>query len=212
MLSTESRVEKLLPPDIQAEGAEKKDEHQWNNPLGRRPSLFMGDQADNLKQLKLFPPLVLFWLDVEDRKRMLVKKLKTEELSKRMADFSKSKHISMFGRPLWFAYEGPDTLLQVAEWKLLGGRRHAKFDPDDKQHVLAALSFCVALDVCLDNLVSLPLIRTAVNSHLRGVISMDQGTGVLHTATPSEPVLVLAAMKLICEGNNWTASIKTLNQ
>lgn len=76
MLSTESRVEKLLPPDIQAEGAEKKDENQLNNPLGRRPSLFMGDQADNLKQLKLFPPLVLFWLDVEDRKRMLVKKLK----------------------------------------------------------------------------------------------------------------------------------------
>lgn len=41
---------------------------------------------------------------------------------------------------------------------------------------------------------------------------MDQGTGVLHTANPSEPVLALAAMRLICEGNNWTASIKTLTQ
>ncbi|KAI9865205.1 MAG: hypothetical protein M1813_002525 [Trichoglossum hirsutum] len=39
---------------------------------------------------------------------------------------------------------------------------------------------------------------------------MDQRTGVLSTATPSEPVLALAAMRLLCQGNNWTASIKTL--
>lgn len=153
-----------------------------------------------------------FRLDLEDRKRMLVKESKAEELSKRMADFSKPKHFSMIGRPLWLAFEGPDTLQQVAGGKLLGGRRHAKSDSNDTDHVLAALSSRVALDVCLQNPVSLPLVRTAVNSHLRVVISMDQGTGVLHTATPSKLVLELAAMKLHCEENNWTASIKTLTQ
>lgn len=129
-----------------------------------------------------------------------------------MADFSKPKNISMFGRPLWLAFEGPDTLQQVAGWKLLGGRRHAKSDSNDTDHVLAALPSRVALDVCLQNPVSLPLVLTAVNSHLRVVISMDQGTGVPHTATPSKLVLELAAMKLLCEENNWTASIKTLTQ
>ncbi len=212
MLSTESRVEKLLPPDIQAKEGEKDNENRWNNPSGRMPPQSTSDQTDNLKRLKLFPPFVSFRLDVEDRRRMLAKKSREDELKKPMAGFSEPKHISMFGRPLWFAYEGPDKLEEVAKWKLLGGRRYAKYDPDDKDHVLAALSFRVALDVCLENAVSLPLVRTAVNSHLRVVVSMDQSTGVLHTSTPSEPVLALAAMKLLCEGNNWTASIKTLTQ
>lgn len=210
MLSTESRVEKLLPPDIQTKEGEKDNENRWNNPSGRLPPPSTCDQTDNLKRLKLFPPFVSFRLDVEDRTRMLDPETREKELSKPMAGFSKSKHMSMFGRPLWFAYGGPNKLEDVAKWKLLGGRRHTKYDPDDKHHVLAALSFRVAIDVCLENPVSLPLVRTAVNSHLRVVVSMDQSTGVLHTATPSKPVLALAAMKLLCKRNNWTASIKTL--
>ena len=174
------------------------------------------DQTNSLKRLSLFPPFVSFRLDIEDRKRMLEPESREKELSKPMAGFSEPSHMSMFGRPLWFTYGGPDKLEEVAKWKLLGGRRHTKYDPDDKHHVLAVLSFRVALDVCLENPVSLPLVRTAVNSHLRVVVSMDQRTGVIHTATPSEPVLALAAMKLLCEGNNWgnnwTTSIKTLTQ
>jgi hypothetical protein len=39
---------------------------------------------------------------------------------------------------------------------------------------------------------------------------VDQRTGISRTATPSEPVLALATMKLLCQGNNWTTSIKFL--
>ncbi|KAI9864856.1 MAG: hypothetical protein M1813_002626 [Trichoglossum hirsutum] len=210
MLSTESRVEKLLPAEKVAAAAEAKGIDRWSNPSGRRPPSFTSGQIDDPERLRLFPPFVSFRLDIEDRKRMQEPKSKAEELSKPMTDFLKAKHIAMFGRPLWFAYNGPDKLHKVAEWKLLGGGRGARFDPRDKHHVLAVLSFRLSLDVCVENPVSLDLVRTAVNSHLRVVVSMDQRTGVLSTATPSEPVLALAAMRLLCRGNNWTTSIKTL--
>ncbi|KAI9772958.1 MAG: hypothetical protein M1840_008840 [Geoglossum simile] len=191
MLSTKSRVENLLPAEKVAAAAEVKGIDQWNNPSGHRPPpSFMSSQTDDCKRLRLFPPFVSFRLDVEDRKRMWEPKSREEELSKPMTGFLKAKHITMFGRPLWFAYNGPDKL--------------------HKHYVLAALSFRLSLDVCIENPVSLDLVRTAVNSHLRVVISIDQRTGILSTATPFEPVLALAAMRLLCQGNNWTASIKTL--
>ncbi|MCJ1347934.1 hypothetical protein MMC31_006164 [Peltigera leucophlebia] len=103
MLSTESRVEKLLPPDIPAKEAEKETGNPWSNPSGRMPPPSTSEQTDNLKPLKLFPPFVSFRLDVEDRRKMLDPNLKKKELSKPMEDFSKLEHMSMFGRPLWFA-------------------------------------------------------------------------------------------------------------
>ncbi|KAI9771989.1 MAG: hypothetical protein M1840_001277 [Geoglossum simile] len=151
----------------------------------------MSGQTDDCKRPRLFPPFVSFRLDVEDRKRMRKPKSREKELSKLITGFLKAKHIAMFGRPLWFAYNGPDKLHKVAKWKLLSDRRNARFDLKDKHHVLAVLSFRLLLDICIENPVSLDLVRMAVNSHLRVVISMDQRTGILSTAMPSEPVLLL---------------------
>lgn len=100
MLSTESRVEKLLPPDIQTKEGEKDNKNRWNNPSGRLFLLSTCDQTNNLKRLKLFPPFVSFRLDVKDRIRMLDPKTREKELNKPMAGFSKLKHMSIFGRLL----------------------------------------------------------------------------------------------------------------
>src|SRR5439155_10289347 len=63
--------------------------------------------------------------------------------------------------------------------------------------------------VCLENPITLPFVRRAVSSHLRVVVSMNQPTGVLHTFTPSEPVLARVAMELLCSDKNWTNCIGT---
>lgn len=58
---------------------------------------------------------MLFRLDVEDRRRMLAKKSREDELKKPMAGFLEPKYISIFGRPLWFVYGGLDKLEEVAK-------------------------------------------------------------------------------------------------
>lgn len=123
-------------------------------------------------------------------------KSKEDELKKPVTGFSEYKYISMFGRLLWFAYESPDKLEKVAKLKLLGHRKYAKYDPDNKHYVLTALFFCVALDVYLENLESLLFVPMLVNSHLRVVVIIDQNTGILHISTLSKLILALAAIKL----------------
>lgn len=100
----------------------------------------------------------------------------------------------------------------MTNWKLLGGRRYTKYNSDDKYDILAALFFCVTLDVYFKNLLSFLLVRTAINSHLRIVVSMDQSIGVIYIITLFEPVLALVTLKLLCKGNNWIGSIKILAQ
>src|SRR5437660_12716780 len=60
------------------------------------------------------------------------------------------------------------------------------------------------------NAKAIPLIRTAVNSYMRVVISIDQDIGTMDTITPSEPMLAKAAMEYLCIGYSWPASINTL--
>ncbi len=57
----------------------------------------------------------------------------------------------------------------------------SRYNAKDVQYVFAALSFRLSLDVCLQNPRTLHLRRTAVNSYMRVVISMDHDTGVLET-------------------------------
>src|SRR5204862_3641352 len=119
--------------------------------------------------------------------------------------------MALFGRRLWHAYSNADEMHQVAKLKLIGGRGgRTWYDPKNEDHVLAALSFRICLDLCLQNPRTLPLARTAVNSFMRVVISVNQETGVLDTIAPSEPVLARAAMEYLCTGQSWAESIRTL--
>lgn len=160
------------------------------------------DQIYNLKLLKLFPPFMSFRLDVKDRRKILAPKSRKDKFKKPMAPFLESKHISIFGRPLWFVYKSSNKLKEVVKWKLLSGRRCAKYDLNNKNHVFIALSFCIVLNVYLKNPVSLLLVQTIVNSHLRMIIIIDQNIGVLYTTTLSKPILALMIIKLLYKKNN----------
>ncbi|KAI9781067.1 MAG: hypothetical protein M1839_006344 [Geoglossum umbratile] len=198
VLSTESKIEKLLPPD-RPRG--DKVVNPSNMKACRRVDF-------ELEPLRLFPPFVAFRLDVEDRRRWRDPKTRAIELAKPMAEFASPEHMAMFGRPLWMAYDTPEKMYVVAKSKLVGGGS-ATFHPTDANHVFAVLSFRLSLDVCLENPITLPYVRTAVNSHLRLVISMDQSTGLLHTVTPSEPVLAKSAMEHLCHEQSWGMAIGT---
>jgi hypothetical protein len=145
---------------------------------------------------------------------------KAVELGKSLNEFAEPKHMAQFGRPLWFAYEDPKYMMAVAKLKLLGGKSKIAYNGRNIQHVFAAVSFRLSLDVCLQNPTTHPFVKKAVNSYLRLVISMDQDAGVLdtnqnrhrHTITPSEPVVAIAAMDHLCKESNWSTSISTLTE
>jgi hypothetical protein len=158
-----------------------------------------------------FPPFLGLQLDVEDRKRMLKLDSLMKELNKKMNEFAQPEHMAIFGRPLWFGYEA-EEMNRLAKLKLVGGKQNTPFNPKDVNHVFAAFSFRLSLDVCLQNPKSYSLARTAVKSFMRVAISMNQETGVLDTITPSEPVVAKAAMENLCKNGNWSHSIRTLTE
>jgi hypothetical protein len=200
-LSTESLIGQLVPPD----NAQRTGNYQVES--SARYSL------DRTKPpLKRFPPFVALQLDVEDRRRMQNSAGRDEELRKPLSTFAEPKHMAIFGRPLWYAYENAGDMNDVAKLKLLGGKQFSNFEPGNKDHVFAALSFRLALDVCLQNPNSISFTRTAVNSFMRVVTSMNGDTGTMDTLTPSEPVLAKAAMEHLCCEANWTNSIRTLTK
>jgi hypothetical protein len=117
----------------------------------------------------------------------------------------------MFGRRLWYAYiDDPEEMNRLAKVKLIGGVRKGSYQPHNQHHVFAALSFRLSLDACLHNSKAVPLIRTAINSHMRVVDSINQDIGTMDTFTPSEPILAKAAMEHLCSEMNWSISINTL--
>lgn len=94
----------------------KKNNNNWGNHASSRMlPQSTSNQINNLKRLKLIPLFVLFHLDVEDKKRLLAPKSRKDKLKKLMTCFSESKHISMFSKPVWFAYRSPNKLEKVAK-------------------------------------------------------------------------------------------------
>lgn len=170
-------------------------------------------------------PFLAFQLDIEDRRRMKDQGTRNSELHKPMSRFLEPGHMAMFGRPLWFALSNanaintdvidPNTTIsneihRLAKLKLVGSQHDTKYDPKNKHHVFASMSSRLCLDVCIPNPKSLHCARSAFDSDMRVVISVDQNTGVLDTVIPSEPVLAVAAMTYLCTGSNWPLSIETL--
>lgn len=196
-LSTESSIRHLIPPDT-----DKPADPQTS-------SARQGERGDTDPPLERFPPFLALQMDIEDRRRVTNPDFEVVEFSKPFSEFSEPRYMARFGRPLWYAYNDVQTMNYVARLKLVGDKK-APFDPGNKDHVLASLSFRLSLDVCLQNPTVIPLVETAVNNYMRIAISMDQKTGLIDTITPSEPILSRAAMEHLCHSNNWSASIQTL--
>lgn len=206
-LSTESEIEKLLPPEMSM----VVEAHEPDDYSTRSSARLLSPRGRGPKQsLRLLPAFVSFPLDVLDRSKMRHPENKTRELAKPMSDFVKPEHMMMFGRPLWQAYtNNVEAMYALAKLKLRGGSSE-HFDPKNVHHVFAALSFRLSLDACVENSACLPLLRTAVGAYMRVVIAVNQQTGFLDTVTPSEPILARAAMEHLCEGRNWYNSVLTL--
>src|SRR2546421_12709208 len=111
MISPESKIEVLYPTDkvVQTRA-------YIRNPSARKA-------LSNNTWLKRFPPFLSLQLDIEDRWRMQDPVLRSSELRKSMRDFSDSKYMTMFGRPLWLAYTQPKEMNRVAKLKLVGGKQ-----------------------------------------------------------------------------------------
>jgi hypothetical protein len=78
-------------------------------------------------------------------------------------------------------------MYNVAREKIIGGSD--KYIPLNKHYIFAVLAFHLTLDTCLESTISLLLLRTAIGSFMKIVISIDQCTGFLYTTTLSEPIL-----------------------
>ncbi|KIX01890.1 uncharacterized protein Z518_07829 [Rhinocladiella mackenziei CBS 650.93] len=169
------------------------------------------DSTQTHTELMRFPPFVSLRLDVEDRRRMQNPILRKAELLKPLKAFATLEHMALFGRPLWYAYARTnEDVVEVAKLKLISGKQRGHYIPIDPNHVFAALSFRLSLDVCSQNPSTVSLTERAVKSFMRVVISMDHETGVMETTTPSEPILARAAMEYLCSDLNWSDSIQTL--
>lgn len=115
ILFIESKIEKLLLLDILVKKAEKKTKNLQSNFFNYIFLLNINKQRSNLKYLKLFPFFMLFWLDFEVRKKILDLKVRKNGLNKLRKDFSKFKHILIFGKSLWFIYKSCKNFEKVAK-------------------------------------------------------------------------------------------------
>jgi hypothetical protein len=194
IISTEPQVGAIMPPD----DAKPSSDSAKNASL-RQPTPSAGPP------LKHIPPFLAFPFNIQDVEAMQ----NPNELHKALSDFGTQRHMAMFGRRLWYAYiDDPQGMNTLAKQKLIGGVR--KYDPRNVDHVFAALSFRLSLDACLYNSKAVDLINNAVNSHMRVVLGMDRRAGIMHTMSPSEPIIANAAMQHLCIQMNWSTSIFTL--
>jgi hypothetical protein len=202
-LSTDSRIQKLLPPDSLTSSGRQ--------PLYKQsPARLRAGKDTQDSQLTRFPPFIYFAFDIEGRRAVADRTTRSLELGKSLAQIAEHRHLAMFGRPLWVGYK--KDLNQFAKRKLLGGIDPVVYDSaTNKDQVFAVLSFRLALDVCTVNPQCMPLVDTAVGSYMRVLDGVDAQLGILSTNAPSEPILALAAMDLLCETESkWPESIDLL--
>jgi hypothetical protein len=196
IISTESQVGAIVQPDDAERSGDYAKDASLRYAVPERET-----------RLKRIPPFLAFPLDIEDVEAMQ----DPDEFGKKLSEFGTQRHMAMFGRRLWYAYiDDPQGMNTLAKQKLIGGVRIGTYDAKNIDHVFAALSFRLSLDACMCNSKAVHLIKNAVNSHMRVVLAMDHITGIMHTVSPSEPIIAQAAMEYLCTGTNWATSIVTL--
>jgi hypothetical protein len=162
-------------------------------------------------------PFSSFVMDIECNAR--IRQSPEKELNKEISQFATVDHMTMFGRPLWRLYaEQPyKKLHDFVYMKMLGG--NTQFSAYNVYHTFTAVASRVCIDLSLDAEKSLQFTRETIDNHLRLLIGVDQESGMLKTATPSEPVVAeVAATLLVCNDGTmsdmetWTTCIQTLSE
>lgn len=141
---------------------------------------------------------------------------KLEEESK---ELYRIKYLAEFGRPLcalissvtarsqltpvyrWNAclssvnpYETPADLINLARTKLLRAQKYSNYSLDERA---AVLSLRILLDVKPTRTKTNAFLAKQVASHMRVVHSVEADLSIMHTSSPSEPILVEAAANIM---------------
>jgi hypothetical protein len=120
-------------------------------------------------ELGTLEPFLALQLDVAAGEAMA--KNYDAELRKPMSEFTNEKHMAMFGRPLWRAYQGtPNKLRIIAKQKIACSEI---YNSKDTNQMFAAVASRLCLDVCMGTPEAMNLAHRAVDSHLRIVLRMD---------------------------------------
>ena len=120
------------------------------------------------------------------------------------------QHLTSFGRPLWYAYRNYScrNLRQFVLQKLIGT---TPYQPEDVNHVLAALSSRICLEPVLYKLETIRLQERGIANHLRLITDMNIVDGVVRTTVPPEPLVSEAVANLLSSSAPaWPVSIHTL--
>ncbi|KAF8455533.1 hypothetical protein BGX38DRAFT_1140442 [Terfezia claveryi] len=134
------------------------------------------------------------------------------QITKPLAQFATIQHMALLGRPLWRAYstEACSTIREIVLKKVF----NEQFDTANVNHIFALMSYRVCTQPCMSNKEVVGLCEQGVNSHLRVILEMDSDNGLLHTNTPSEPVVSEALAYLLNSGKGamrvWSDSLHTL--
>ncbi|TFK63543.1 hypothetical protein BDN72DRAFT_902309 [Pluteus cervinus] len=153
-------------------------------------------------------PFVAFDFDIHDIARLNEEPIL--QLQKPMLEYAKVDHISAYGRPLWWTYhEKPyEDIHLFVDSKLMAGQ---SFNPRVLDHAFAAVSFRVLLEPTWSDILSWQLALTAVELHLRLVVSIDIERGMIRTASGSEPIVADAAQHQLCRTpRSWQKALRTL--
>ncbi|ETW75888.1 hypothetical protein HETIRDRAFT_390312 [Heterobasidion irregulare TC 32-1] len=114
------------------------------------------------------------------------------------------RHLKMYGRPYWWALSTGSSLLRAARLKLFGA---SGFNPGNRNHVFAAFSHRVLLEIG-EGEGSSRLAVAAVRNHMR--VLMGVADNLVVTEAPSEPILSVAAVTALLEGDNYKRAFDTL--
>jgi len=159
--------------------------------------------------IRLLPPYIAMGFDqiaiYEDRDGVIVK----------MGELQSIKHLTKYGRPMYvdsycgevaylrnfrwnaqYIEGGDDEQIRLAADKLLC-RDFMDFDPKDRHQVLAVLSQRICVDTVLFSSEALELAERSVSSHMKLLTGLAPDEQTFYTYSPSEPMLALAAAKLL---------------
>ncbi|PWN46868.1 hypothetical protein IE53DRAFT_390981 [Violaceomyces palustris] len=132
----------------------------------------------------------------------------------RASDALKVEYLKFFGRPLWSTYRDGRWVVDAAIMKLTGVNRGSpaeSYNPKDKQHVLAALSNRVYLDLfpTRSSTGGSETSIDAVQSHMRILVDMQDDSRLV-TCTSSEPALALASWDCLTRASSsYVGSLST---
>ena len=160
-------------------------------------------------------PFSRFELDIECKER--VHQWSERELNREICKFATVDHMAMLGRPLWrlYALRPYKKFHGFVYMKMMGG--YARFSASKVHHAFTAVASRVCLDPRL-NIHGLQFTREAVDYHLRLLVGVDPESGMLKTATPSEPVVADVAATMLVHNDGaksdmemWTTCIHVLS-